>query len=155
MRSPCTASQLRVSQLRGSAAVWPPGHGYRRCHRFSKEQRAVDGFLLGSLPDGDALDAFVRQFDLIALLPVYQTSLPHRMRTARGGLSRARSKSHTQRSSNVMEGPDDPCGDRHHGKTTTCELAVAMLRAGGILACRREHRRSSSSKLLSSLSMRT
>ena len=29
-------------------------------------------------------------------------------------------------------GPRPTCGDRHHGKTTTRELAVAMLRAGGI-----------------------
>ena len=39
----------------------------------AKEQRAVDaGFSLGSLPDGDTLDAFVRQFDLIAPAPVCQ-----------------------------------------------------------------------------------
>ena len=50
----------------------------------AKEQHAVDaGFSLGSLPDGDALDAFIRQFDLIAPAPGVPEHHPHRMRTAR------------------------------------------------------------------------
>ena len=73
----------------------------------AKEQRAVDaGFSLGSLPDGDALDAFVRQFDLIAPAPVCQNITASSNAQRAGVTISVRSKSHTQRSSNVTEGPD-------------------------------------------------
>ena len=101
----------------------------------AKEQRAVDaGFSLGSLPDGDTLDAFVRQFDLIAPAP----GVPEHHRliecAQRAGVTISSEIEIAYATEQQRDGGSRPilAVTGTDGKTTTCELAVAMLRAGGI-----------------------
>jgi UDP-N-acetylmuramoylalanine--D-glutamate ligase len=101
----------------------------------AKEQRAVNaGFSLGSLPDGDALDAFVCQFDLIAPAP----GVPEHHRliecAQREGVTISSEIEIAYATEQQREGGPRPilAVTGTDGKTTTCELAVAMLRAGGV-----------------------
>ena len=101
----------------------------------AKEQRAVDaGFSLGSLPDGDALDAFVRQFDLIAPAPGVPEHHYLIECAQREGVTISSEIEIAYATEQQRDGGPRPilAVTGTDGKTTTCELAVAMLRAGGI-----------------------
>ena len=111
----------------------------------------------GSLPDGDALDAFVRQFDLIAPAPGVPEHHYLIECAQREGVTISSEIEIAYATEQQRDGGPRPilAVTGTDGKTTTCELAVAMLRAGGIHSLAVGTQTCPSSKLLSSLSMRT
>jgi len=101
----------------------------------TKEQRASDaGFSLSTLPSVDALEAFVKEFDLIAPAPGVPEHHPLIECAQRLGVTISSELEIAYAAELQRDGGPRPilAVTGTDGKTTTCEFAVAMLAAAGI-----------------------
>ena len=100
----------------------------------AKEQRLLARVSPWAPPDGGALDAFVRQFDLIAPAPGVPEHHYLIECAQREGVTISSEIEIAYATEQQRDGGPRPilAVTGTDGKTTTCELAVAMLRAGGI-----------------------